>query len=195
LGVVLSYLRSSVFEPLGSVPLAQVTSKAVFLVLLASGRRASEVTGLSGLSSDVAFESDGSISLRFLSEFRAKNQRPSDLSPVIIIPPLSRIVDQSEPDFFNCPVRALRVYWQRSNRFRALSQRQLFLSINLDYSKDIRPTTVSRWVSFLIKKAYKFQSKNEGRGSGHVLAVGDSTLARNKGVGCVCGSGSFYVTG
>jgi hypothetical protein len=149
---------------LGGVALAQATVKTAFLVLLASGRRASEVTGLSGLSSDVAFEADGSVSLRFLPEFRAKNQRPSDPSPVVIIPPLSRLVDASEPDYVNCPVRALRVYRKRTNRFRALTQRQLFMSLNLDYKKDIRPTSVSRWISNLIRQAYKYQSENLGGG-------------------------------
>lgn len=157
LGLVLRFLQGSGFEPLSSAPLAQVAVKSAFLIMLASGRRASEVTGLSGLASDVAFEADGSVSLRFLPEFRAKNQRPSDPSPVIVIPPLDRLVGRQDPDYVNCPVRALKIYRKRSNRFRALSQRQLFLSVNLDYSKDIRPTTLSRWISNLITQAYKSQ--------------------------------------
>jgi hypothetical protein len=172
LGLVLRHLQGPGFEPLVSVPLAQAAVKAAFLVLLASGRRASEVTGLSGMSSDVAFEADGSVSLRFLPEFRAKNQGTSNPSPIIGIPPLSRLVDEAEPDYVNCPVRALRIYRKRSNRFRAPSQRQLFLSLNLDYSKDIRPTTVSRWVSNLIRETYRAQSGNSGGGRGRVLAAG-----------------------
>ena len=57
---------------------------------LASGRHCSEVHALSGLPSDVAFEPDGSVSLRFLPEFLAKNQIPGEPSPVIFIHFVSR---------------------------------------------------------------------------------------------------------
>lgn len=69
-----------------------LTLKTVFLVALASGRRASEVNALSGLSEDVAYERDGTLVLKFLPEFRAKNQADADSSPVIRIPPLTSIL-------------------------------------------------------------------------------------------------------
>jgi hypothetical protein len=165
LGVVLSFLQGSRFEPLSSAPLARVCVKTAFLVLLASGRRASEVTALSGLDSDVALEADGSMSLHFLPEFRAKNQRPGDRSPVILIKPLAWILASDDPDLVNCPVRCLQVYRRRSRRLRALSQRQLFLSLNCDYRRDIRPTTISRWVATLIRDAYKALGETEGGGA------------------------------
>jgi hypothetical protein len=164
LGVVLSFLQGSRFEPLSSAPLARVCVKTAFLVLLASGRRSSEVTALSGLDSDVALEADGSMSLRFLPEFQAKNQRPGDRSPVILIKPLAWILASNDPDLVNCPVRCLQVYRRRSRRLRALSQRQLFLSLNVDYRRDIRPTTISRWVATLIRDAYKALGETEGGG-------------------------------
>jgi hypothetical protein len=164
LSLVLEFLRSSRFEPLASAPLRLVIVKTAFLVLLASGRRASEVNGLSGRSSDIAFESDGSISLRFLPEFRAKNQRPGDVSPVLVIRPLSDLVSLDDPDCWNCPVRALRFYLKRSKRLRSLKQRQLFISLNFDYHKDIRSCTLSRWVSRLISDAYKSVANKSGGG-------------------------------
>jgi hypothetical protein len=84
--------------------------KTFFLVCLASGRRVIEIYGRSGLSSDVAFEADGSASLRFLPECLAKNQVPGDLSPILFIKPLSSILPPDDPDLANCPVRALKVF-------------------------------------------------------------------------------------
>ena len=114
--LVLAYLRGPPFEPLVSASLAALTMKAVFLITLASGRRCSEVHALSGLDSDVSYEADGSVSLRFLPEFLAKNQRPGDPSPLVRIRPLSHLVHRSEPDALNCPVRALRLYLSRCPR-------------------------------------------------------------------------------
>jgi hypothetical protein len=84
LGVVLSYLRSSVFEPLGSVPLAQVTSKAIFLVVLASGHRASEVTGLSGLSPDVALSWMGPFPSVFYWSFGPRISLSLSFLPLVL---------------------------------------------------------------------------------------------------------------
>jgi hypothetical protein len=67
--LVLAFLRGPPFEPLESASWSDLSMKVLFLVCLASGRRVGEVHGLSGLSSDVAFEADGSVSLRFLPEF------------------------------------------------------------------------------------------------------------------------------
>ena len=79
------------FEPLEAASFKDLTLKTCFLIMLASGRRASEVCNLSGLPGDVSHEADGSLSLCFLPEFLAQNKKPEDISPVIKIPPLSSI--------------------------------------------------------------------------------------------------------
>ena len=117
---------------------------------LASGRRCSEVHALSGLPSDVAFEPDGSVSLRFLPEFLAKNQLPGVPSPVILIKFLSSILCPDDEDCLLCPVRALRLYRRRSNPLRAVSQRRLFISINPDYNRDISKVTLGRWLTVVM---------------------------------------------
>ena len=163
--VLLSFLMTESFEPLEAVSFKDLTLKTCFLIMLASGRRASEVCNLSGLPGDVSHEADGSLSLNFLPEFLAKNQNPESCSPVIKIPPLSSIIGLDEPDIKNCPVRALRIYRKRSQRFRNPKQRALFLSCNKNYNNDIRVSTISRWMRALIIDAYLYWAGGGGGGS------------------------------
>ena len=160
--VLLSFLMTSRFEPLEATSFKNLTLKTCFLVMLASGRRASEVCNFSGLSGDVGHEADGSISLQFLPEFLAKNQNPESPSPSIKIPPLSSIVGLDKPDLKNCPVRALKIYRKRSNRFKVPNQRALFLSCNPNYKSDVRVSAISRWMRALIIDAYLYWAKGEG---------------------------------
>ena len=152
--VVLSFLMSEEFEPIKLVSLKQLTVKTCFLIMLASGRRASEVANLSGLSGDISVERDGSITLQFLPEFLAKNQRPGSDSPRVSIRPLSDIISRAEPDYKNCPVRALKEYRLRTKSVRSASQRALFLSFNPNMQKDIRVSSISRWIKNLIIDSY-----------------------------------------
>jgi hypothetical protein len=119
-----------------------------------------------GATSDVAFESDGSISLSFLPEFLAKNQRPGDRFPTIIIRSLVDVFYPEEPDFLNCPVRALKYYQKRTHKVWSPTQRKLFISLNLAYDKDISVRTLSRWASSLIRRAYQWFDKEGGGGGG-----------------------------
>ena len=151
--LVLSALRLPPYEPLKQSSLKHLTLKTAFLVSLASGRRCSEVHALSGLPGDVAFEPDGSMSLRFLPDFLAKNQLPGSPSPVISIRSLSSILAPDDEDLFLCPVRALRAYRKRTKSFRS-KQRRLLLSWNENYKDDIRRSTISRWLREVITAAY-----------------------------------------
>lgn len=73
--LVLAFLRSSSsFEPLEIASLTKVSQMTAFLTMLASGRRASEIHGLSGLPGHVAEERDGSVTLNFVPEFLAKTK-------------------------------------------------------------------------------------------------------------------------
>ena len=151
---VLESLREPSFEPLVQCDFQSLSWKTVFLVALASGRRGSEIHALSGLPQDIAWESDGSISLRFLPDFLAKNQLPGDPSPVISIKPLSGFISRSDPDRALCPVRALRRYLRFAKAIRGPLQRRLFISINPSYKKDIAKSTIARWICALVKASY-----------------------------------------
>ena len=151
--LVLSSLRETPYEPLFSSDLKSLTCKTVFLIALASGRRASEVCNLSGLSSDIATQQDGSFVLKFLPEFLAKNQDPSDPSPFIIIRPLTDFLCPDDPDLKLCPVRSLKRYLKFTRSLRK-NQRKLFISFNPFHSRDISIASISRWLKLVIQSAY-----------------------------------------
>ena len=151
--LVLASLREAPYEPLFSSDLKSLTCKTVFLIALASGRRASEVCNLSGLNKDIATQQDGSFVLKFLPEFLAKNQDPSDPSPCIIIRPLTDFLCPDDPDLKLCPVRSLKRYLKFTRSLRQ-NQRKLFISFNHFYSKDISVASISRWLRLVIKSAY-----------------------------------------
>ena len=149
--LVLKDLRSHPYEPLHLIPLPHLTRKTAFLLMLASGRRGSEVHALSGTA--VHLEADGSFSLNFLPGFLAKNQNPVDPSPKILIKSLANILGPDDEDLFLCPVRALREYRRRTSTMRT-SQRGLFLSLRETYKKDISRSAIARWVKEVILGAY-----------------------------------------
>ena len=170
LAVVLNFLKSKNMKVNKMLDLKHLTFKTVFLIALASGRRASEITNLSGIKGDISTTSKGALCLKFLPEFLAKNQNPDDISPHILIPPLSAVVDHKSEDLALCPVRALKEYRARTERFRAPSQRALFMSLNLNHSKDITRATLSRWLKTTIKSAYiSLDKKGEPSQPAHTL--------------------------
>ena len=143
---VLASLQKDPYEPLSSISLKWLTLKTVFLVFLASGRHGSEVHAFSGMDQDIAFDPNGSISLRFLPEFLAKNQQAGATSPVVFIHPLSSLLTPDDEDNYLCPVRALRRYLLVNRARRNSGLRRLFISLNLGYNADIGAPTLARWV-------------------------------------------------
>jgi integrase len=154
LSIVLKALSTDPFEPILSVPLKFLTYKTIFLLTLALGRRGSEIHGLSGLSGDTRFEQDGSVSVRFLPEFLAKNQNPEHSHKPLTVKSLLSLGDQEDVDITLCPVRALKAYLERSKSVRHRSLRRLFVSLNAGYEKDLGKATLARWLVETIKLAY-----------------------------------------
>ncbi|XP_070211775.1 uncharacterized protein [Littorina saxatilis] len=162
--LVLDFLCSSAFEPLQAASLLNLTRKTLFLLLLATARRGSEIHALSGLPEDIAFERDGLVSLHFRPGFLAKNQKPGQAPPVIQVSPLATILAPGDPDLPNCPVRALRSYLSRTQLIRAKSQKLMFISLNTKRDKDISKLTLTRWVATLIRQAYEWWLAQEWGG-------------------------------
>lgn len=178
--LVLDSLRSPPFEPISQADRKFLTLKTVFLVALASGRRCSEVNGLSGLDRDVSKLSNGSFELAFLPEFRAKNQNFSDPSPKVVVPPLSSILAPDDEDIVLCPVRALDKYLTVTAPHRPLGCRKLFLSVNQNYNKDVSKNTISRWLSEVIRFAYQRAGIQLPSSRAHEIRAWSASIAAAK---------------
>ena len=180
--LVLEQLRSAPFEPLAQADKKFLTWKTVFLISLASGRRCSEVNGLSGLPRDLARLPDGAFRLQFLPEFRAKNQGALDPSPSVLIPPLTSILAPGDEDRLLCPVRALSCYLAVTAAYRPTGCRKLFISLNEKYQKDVSKNTVARWLSDTIKFTYEKAGTQLPSARAHEIRAWSASLAACKNV-------------
>ena len=91
-------------------------------------------------------------------EFLAKNQLPSICPDPIVIPNLARISNKEHPDRLLCPIRALKFYLKMTKPY-CQNRTRLFLPIKGE--QDISKSSVSRWISYTIKLAYrKFTRKD-----------------------------------
>ena len=156
LRLVLESLRSDPYEPISTCKLESLTHKTVFLISLASARRCSEVHALKYDS--ITFEPDGSVSLKFLPGFLAKNQPLDTPSPPIVIKPLAPVLCPDDIDILLCPVRCLKRYVKRTKHLRSQLKRRLFVSPLEGKHSDITVSSISRWIKNVIKLAY-IQSK------------------------------------
>jgi hypothetical protein len=161
LGVVLRGLRSETFEPLDQVDLRYLTFKTVFLVALASAARVSEISALSAQEGFIRIKPDKSkITLKPFEGFLAKNQRSSEPPREFTIKSLRHHVQTGDPERLLCPVRAIRIYLDRTNEFRGLRKR-LFISYRPKISREIGVNTISRWLRETIKLSYQVQKSSE----------------------------------
>ena len=101
---LLSFLIRGPFEPMNEVPFKLVVQKTLALILLATGRRISEIAALSRKSS----RSGDAVSLSWLPDFTAK-YHSADFRPDP--PRISKSTDAQER--LLCPVRAWEHYIKR----------------------------------------------------------------------------------
>lgn len=149
---VLICLGKHPFEPLHKASMLHVTMKTVFLLAFASSKRRCEIHALSASEDNIRFnKTDGSVSLQFVTGFLAKTQLPSVSPDPIVIPCLSKTLNNQNPDRLLCPVRALKFYIRMTKPFRKGRDR-LFLSIR--GNRDVSKATISRWIVATVKLAY-----------------------------------------
>ena len=124
LAAVFAYLNAAVFEPLRVASLQNLTKKVLFLLALATAKRVGE---LQPLSRSVSFvNADACVS--YVPEFVAKTESLSNLIPrSFLVKSLSDFAAGLQEELLLCPVRALRIYLDRSASFSPLPRR-LFLS-------------------------------------------------------------------
>ena len=124
LNVVLSFLRSSSFEPLATISLRDWTRKPLFLLSLATASRVGEIPAL---SRRVSFSSSAA-GLSYGPEFVAKTE--SALRPLprsFEVPSLGDFVAGMPEDLLLCPVRALSASLDRTSGL-VNRPRRLFVS-------------------------------------------------------------------
>ena len=150
---VLVCLQKPPFEPLDKASKFHVTIRTAFLLALATAKRCSKIHALAMDSQHLRFNQiDGSVSLMLKTGFLAKNQLPSVKPDPIVVPSLARICKREHLDRLLCPVRSLKFYLKMTSSY-CQNRTRLFLPIkgNQDISKD----TISRWISYTIKLAYR----------------------------------------
>ena len=157
LSLVLLGLTKPPFEPLSEAPLKWLTYKTVFLLALASGKRRSEIHAWTH-SSVSSRRNWSEVTVSPSPAFLAKNQLASDgpdsIKPVVI-PALTTMLDSSlVEDKSLCPVRALKVYLQKTKSMRK-GKALLFVSLREGYSKDITRITISQWIKHTIQTCYQ----------------------------------------
>ena len=163
LSLVLLSLTKAPFEPLQEASMKWLTYKTVFLLSLASGKRRSEIHAWT--HSSVSSRRDWSqVTLAPSPNFLAKNQLasegPESIKPVII-PALSNILDHSlVEDMSLCPVRALRIYLDRTKTLRK-DKHLLFLSLREGYTRDISRVTISQWLKQTILFCYEHSDQED----------------------------------
>ena len=156
---VLVCLQKPPSEPLDKASKFHVTIKTAFLLALATAKRCSEIHALAMDSQHLRFnQTDGSVSLMLKSGFLAKNQLPSVKPDPIVVPSLARICKREHIDRLLCPFRSLKFYLKMTSSYRQ-NRTRLFLPIK--GKKDISKDTISRWISYTIKLAYRKLTKRD----------------------------------
>lgn len=159
LSCVLSSLCSEPYEPLHKASRFHLTLKTVFLLAMATARRVSEIHAFSMDSEHLRFnQSDGSVSLRTQPGFLAKNQFPSICPDDILVQNLARTVKFNDFNRFLCPVRALKRYLKVTEPIRK-DRKRLFLPLKGNHN--ITKGSISGWISYTIRLAYKKLSKSK----------------------------------
>ena len=144
--LVLQSLTGAPYEPLR-------TCEALFLLALASAKRIGE---FHALSYRVSHTRDwGEVSFAFVTGFVAKTQDPSSLAPRFegfTVPALPN-ARKNRNGRLLCPVRAVKVYLDRTASHRPRCER-LFVTAGRS-KKEIAKTTVSFWLRKTISRAYE----------------------------------------
>ena len=155
LAVVLDALCRPPFEPFDSADLKVISLKTILLLALSTAKRVSDLHALSVSPDCMRFSGDGrKVLLKPHLAFVPKNMVVAH-TPVELVafhpPPFGSAEDERLHCL--CPVRALRLYCQKTEAGR--SSPQLFVSYGQGRQrKAVAKATLSRWIVDAIKLAY-----------------------------------------
>ncbi len=168
ISLVLWSLAEAPFEPINDpnkVPLAFLTWKLAFLLLLAAGLRRGEVHAIK--RNGVFFATSGdymtlSISPAFISKVRLRHGGGEATKP-IRIPALKPILSSGmAKSLAMCPVRCLKTYLKRTKSL-VRNRKLLFLGTQKNRVKDITKSTFSGWIKSLILYCYQNPSSQAAK--------------------------------
>ena len=154
--LVLQSLTGALYEPLRTCEERFLAQKTLFLLALASAKRIGE---FHALSYRVSHTRDwGEVSFAFVTGFVAKTQDPSSSAPrfegfTVPSGPALPNARKNRNGRLLCPVRAVKVYLNRTASHRPRCER-LFVTAGRS-KKEIAKTTVSFWLRKTISRAYE----------------------------------------
>ena len=151
--LVLQSLTGAPYEPLRTCEEHFLAQKTLFLLALASAKRIGELHALSYRVSHT--RNWGEVSFAFVTGFVAKTQDPSSLAPRFEGFSVSALPNarNNRNGRLLCPVRAVRVYLDRSAPHRPRCE-WFFVTAGRS-KKEIAKTTVSFWLRKTISRAYE----------------------------------------
>lgn len=156
LRIVLNSLTEPPYEPLVEADLKWLTFKTVFLLMLASGARRSEIHAL---DTKHITQSNGwkYVTLKPNPKFLSKNfnykSGTRNFEGFTIEALKHRVGTDMPKDATLCPVRALKTYLAKTENLRAKENSQLFVALNS--KKPVARNSISSWIKHTIKYAYE----------------------------------------
>ena len=163
--LVLNRLRQAPFEPIRLASLKLLTWKTLFLVTLASGKRRGEIHALS-FQKFLHKENWSKVTFSVISSFIAKTQILEKGAKSLLtfeIKAMAPFLGQDfEDDHLLCPVRAVRVYLERTKTLRK-NQQLFFISPHSSFKYDIKPATISAWLKKTIILCYEMNKSSYNR--------------------------------
>ena len=153
LSLVLRALKGPPFEPLQSADPKSLSLKTALLLALASVKRIGDLQALSTSASCLEFgPNDSKVILRPRHGYVPKVLSTPFRAQVISLSALPSSEEDSD-SLMLCPVRALRIYLERSASFR--QSEQLFVCFGgRSKGLPVTKTTLSRWIVDAIALAY-----------------------------------------
>ena len=160
--LVLRHLKHGRLRRTKHLSARDLTLKAVFLTLLASGKRRGEVHALQNSIDNVRGDWSAAV-LRPIPGFISKTQlRTQGLGKFreLIIPAIARAPEYKEDDLALCPVRTLRIYKSRADKYRSPGQKKLFISWMPQRDCDLTTNAISHYVRLLVQEAYESEAQS-----------------------------------
>lgn len=162
LDTVLDYLKSPKFEPLEEKDRSTILAKTMFLVIMAAGRRPSDMSGLcTKTREDWFIKGINKAVIKFHPTFRPKCRSHQFFPEPVSFSSLEHLQNISNSEKSLCPVRSIRLYLANSDDQRNHSLSYLFL--HPSSGKNLLPSYISKCIKSLIIDAHRAGGKSMDR--------------------------------